>query len=71
MLGELLLTVGVILIVYAFYKLATKNAKYFEDRNLKYRGAIATIHGLYKVIFGKMDAFAMIQSLYDAFPGES
>lgn len=71
MLGELVLTVGVILITYALYTFATKNAQYFKDRNLKYRGAATAINGLYKVIFGKMDAFKMIQVLYDAFPEES
>lgn len=71
MLGELVLTVGVILITYALYKFATNSAQYFKDRNLKYRGAATAINALYKVIFGKMDAFNMIQVLYDAFPEES
>lgn len=71
MFGEFVLTVGVVLIAYAIYKFTTNNAQYFEERNLKYRGAVTTIYGLYKVIFGKMDAFEMNEGAYNEFPDES
>lgn len=70
MLGELLLTFGVILIVYACYKLSTNNADYFKERNLKYKGALFALHNLYATFFGKISVFGMVENLYNAFPDE-
>lgn len=68
MLGELILTTGVLLIAYAFYKLSTNNAKYFEERNLKYKGVLTLLKNQMSVSFGKMDVFTLIQNMYDAVP---
>lgn len=68
MLGELLLTTGIVLIAYAFYKLSTNSAKYFEERNLKYKGVVTLLKNQLSLVMGKVDIFAMIQNLYDAFP---
>lgn len=68
MLGELILTTGFLLIAYAFYKLSTNNAKYFEERNLKYKGVLTLLKNQFSVSFGKMDIFTMIQNMYDAVP---
>lgn len=68
MLGELILTTGVLLIAYAFYKLSTNNAKYFEERNLKYKGVLTLLKNQLSVSFGKIDVFTLIQKMYDEVP---
>lgn len=68
MLGELILTTGVLLIAYAFYKLSTNNAKYFEERNLKYKGVLTLLKNQMSLSFGKTDVFTVIQNMYDAVP---
>lgn len=68
MLGQLLLTFGTGLVAYAFYKISTNNAKYFEERNLKYRGVLGLLKGLIFVSLGRYDILTMIKRMYDAFP---
>ena len=68
MLGELLLTIAIVLIAYAFYKLSTNNAKYFEERNLKYRGVVALLKNQIAVSFGRIDILSMVKNMYDAIP---
>lgn len=68
MLGELLLTTGIVLIAYAFYKLSTNNAKYFEERNLKYRGVLTLLKNQMSLSFGKTDILSMVKGIYDAVP---
>lgn len=68
MLGELLLTVGIGLIAYAFYKLSTNSAKYFEERNLKYKGVITLLKNQMSISFGRIDILSMVKMLYDAVP---
>lgn len=70
MLGELLLTIGIALIVYAFYKLTTNNARYFEERNLKYRGVFDSLCTIISIFCGRTDAFEIIQRSYNEFPDE-
>lgn len=68
MLGELLLTIGLVLIAYAFYKLSTNSAKYFEDRHLKYRGIVSVLKNQISVSFGRIDILAMVKNFYEAIP---
>lgn len=68
MLGELLLTTAIGLIGYALYKFSTNSAKYFEDRNLKYRGLLGLVKTLVSVSFGRIGILTMIKNMYDAFP---
>lgn len=70
MFGVLLLTVGFVLITYAFYKLTTNNARYFEERNLKYRGALASLRIMLSVFFGRSSLIEMTQANYDYFTNE-
>lgn len=70
MLGELLLTVGIGLIGYALYILTTKNAKYFEERNLKYVGMLSFLKGIIAATFGRIDVLSMVKNMYDAVPND-
>lgn len=70
MFVELLLGVIVTLIAYLFYKLSTNNARYFEERNLKYKGAAFAVRNLYSAFFGKFNAFEMVKNLCYALPNE-
>ncbi|XP_055326850.1 uncharacterized protein LOC129580438 [Sitodiplosis mosellana] len=70
MLGELLLSVGIALIAYAIYKFVTNSARYFEERNVKYKGISFALHNLYSMFTGQFDAFGQIQTLYNAYPDE-
>lgn len=71
MIGELLLATGVALIVYAIYRLSTNSAQYFEERNLKYVGALIGMKNFFGMFMGRSDFFQMTQRLYNAFPNES
>lgn len=64
MLGELL-TIAIVLIAYAFYKLSTNRAQYFKERNLKYKNL------KFKDLFAKTDVFEMTENMYNAFPEET
>lgn len=68
MLGELLLTTGIVLIAYAFYVLSTKSAKYFEDRNLKYIGVGGFLKTLALASIKGTNFLTMITDMYNAFP---
>lgn len=70
MFGELLLTVGIALIAYAVYKFITNSSRYFEERNVKYKGASFVLHNLYCMVTGKFNAFGQIQALYNAYPDQ-
>lgn len=71
MLSEIIVATGVALIAYVFYNLFTKSARYFEERNLKYRGAFAHIKSLLSTSFGRTDVLSMTLDSYAAFPDES
>lgn len=68
MLGELLLTIGIGLIGYAFYKLSTNSAKYFKDRNLKYSGVLTSLSNQMSAVLGRHNILTMVKNMYDAFP---
>lgn len=70
MFGELLLTVGIVLITYAFYKLYTNHAQYFKERNLKYRGIRDSLGIMLSVFFGRIGVIDMTQKTYDSYPDE-
>lgn len=70
MLGELLLTLGIALIAYAVYKFITNSSRYFEEKNVKYKGILFGLHNLYSMRTGKFNAFGQIQALYNAYPDE-
>lgn len=70
MFGGLLLAVGIILITYAFYRLTTNKARYFAERNLKYRGARETLGVMFSVFFGKIGIIEMTEKAYNHFPNE-
>lgn len=66
-----LLVVGVIgLITFAFYKLTTKRARYFEERNLKYAGLSSGLGNLLRLMFRKIDIIELTKQMYDTFPDE-
>ncbi len=71
MIGVLLLTIGVALIAYAFYKSSTNSARYFEERNLKYVGLLAGLPNIYKMIFKKTDILELSLKGYDLYPNEA
>lgn len=68
MLGELLLTIGVGLIGYAFYILLTNSAKYFEERNLKYVGLLPILKDIIATSFGRTDFLALVEKMYNVIP---
>lgn len=70
MFGVLLLTVAIALIAYRLYKLVTNNARYFEERNLKYKSGFGAVMNLFSVSSGKMDMFELAKQSYDQFPDE-
>ncbi len=65
-----LLAIVVVLITYLFYKKTSSVARYFKERNLKYRGALDTFRVTLSVLFGKMDVYTMSHTLYNYFPDE-
>lgn len=71
MVGELLLIFGVALIVFAFYKLSTENARYFAERNLKCVSTTEAIRGIFSLFLGRIDFFQITQKSYNRFPDES
>lgn len=70
MLGELLLTFGIVLIAYAIYKLTTENAQYFGERNLKYRSTFVSVRDTFSMFLGATNVFDFTQKLYNSFPDE-
>ena len=70
MIGELLLTLGILLISYAIYKYQAVNRQYFEERNVKYEGLSFSLYNLYAMIFRKIDILQFVKRHYDALPDE-
>lgn len=69
MFGELIV-VGIVLIALAFYKLSTKHAQYFDERNLKYNGIVGWMKNMYYLFSGNFNAFQISQNMYDSHPQE-
>lgn len=65
MWGELI-SIGIVLIAYAFYKLTKNRAEHFKERNLKYRNA----RSIFKSHLKKLDVLQMTSETYNAFPDE-
>lgn len=72
MIGELLLTFGIALIVYACYNIfvLADNAQYFRQRGLKYKGVSFFISNLYRVFLCKNDVLEFTLRNYNAVPDE-
>ena len=73
MLGDLLLSLVIALIAYTAYiiiKFVTNSARYFEERNVKYKGISFTLHNFFSIFIGKFDAIGQFQALYNTFPDE-
>lgn len=70
MFGELLLTAGIALIAYAVYKFVTNSSRYFEEKNVKYKGISFVLHNIYSIITGKFNAFGQVKAVYNAYPNE-
>lgn len=68
MIGELILTIGIALISYAIYKYHMNNKRYFEERNVKYKGLSFSLYNLYAIIFGKNTVFEFAQRHYEQHP---
>lgn len=65
-----LLVIGVVLLVYKFYRSSINHARYFEDRNLKYTSALSGIQNLLVMFLGRGDFLKMTHRMYNAFPNE-
>lgn len=65
MWGELI-SIGIVLIAYAFYKLTRNRAEHFKERNLKYRNA----RSIFKSHLKKLDVLQMTSETYNAYPDE-
>lgn len=65
--------VGVIvgLITFAFYRLSTNRARYFQERNLKYTGALLGLRNLFGLFFRRSDIYALSKQMYEKFPNET
>lgn len=70
MFCAVLLAIGIVSITYYFFKLTSNNARYFRERNLKYRGARDTLRVMLSVFLGKIDIVEMTKKSYDHFPDE-
>ncbi|XP_031624487.1 uncharacterized protein LOC116341517 [Contarinia nasturtii] len=70
MIGELLLLIGIALISYAIYTFIANSSRYFEQRNVKYKGISFTLSNLYSMFSGKFNAFGQAQTLYNACPDD-
>lgn len=71
MLGELLLTVVVLLIIYTFYKWATKNNDFFEKRNIKHLKPIFLVGNTGGFLLNKYTAPEFSLKIYKSFPNEA
>lgn len=67
MLGVLLLTAGIV-VAYTLYKLSKNNAKYFEERKLKYINLLDFLKEIIFAIFGRVDVLTMATHMYNALP---
>lgn len=65
-----LLVIGIALTVFMLYKLSTNHARYYEERNIKYKGVVHTITNMYNIFSGKYDGFQIAQNIYNLFPDE-
>lgn len=71
MLFGLFVTVAIVLISYVFYHLSTQNAKYFEERNLKFVGVLHILKDYVYMTLGKVEVLGWTKDMYDAFPDVS
>lgn len=67
---RLILVSSVTFVAYAIYKFITNSARYFEDKNVKYKGVSFTLSNLYSMFTGKFKGFGQIEALYNAYPNE-
>lgn len=65
-----LLVIGIALIAFVFYKLSTNHSRYYEERNIKYKGVAQSIKNMYSIFSGKYDVFQIAQNMYSLFPDE-
>lgn len=70
MFAELLLTVAVALIAYAFYIWATINNEYFNRRGLKFVKPTLLLGETGKMFLSKITAVDLAKKVYDRFPKE-
>lgn len=70
MIAEVLLTTGIGLILYAFYKYATQNNDFFTKRGLKQMKPTFIFGNSGSFITQKYTAPEYSQHLYEAFPNE-
>lgn len=71
MIGELLLLIAFVSLLYAFYKWATLYNDFFEKRHIKHMKPSFFIGNAGKVFFNKTTAIDFAQQLYQSFPSES
>lgn len=70
MIGELLLCAAITLFTWAFYKWATINNDYFEQRGVKYRKPTFLVGNTAGMFFQKYDAVDFANMIYNACPNE-
>lgn len=70
MIAVVLLLLVVTFVVYLLHFISSKNAQYFSDQNLKYKGFAFNLSIFYSTLFGKIDVFELTQRYYDGAPGE-
>lgn len=70
MLTELLIATGTAIIVYIFYKWATKNNNYFKANGLKYMKPTFLVGNFASFLVGWYTGTGFSQMLYTQFPNE-
>ena len=69
MFGVLLL-LGVAVIGILFYRASRENARYYEERNLKYKGIFDSVKNILSLISAQFNGFEVGQNMYNLFPDE-
>lgn len=57
-------------VVYLLHFISSKNAQYFSDQNLKYKGFAFNLSIFNSTLLGKIDVFELTQRYYDGVPDE-
>lgn len=70
MIVVVLLLFVITLIVYFLHSISSKNAQYFSNQNLKYKGLSFNLSIFCSTLFGKIDVFELTQRYYDGASGE-
>ncbi|XP_031624495.1 probable cytochrome P450 9f2 [Contarinia nasturtii] len=70
MIPVLILIVGIAFVSFLTFKIFIIDNRYFELRNVKYKGVSFALYNVYAMISGKIDVFQFSQRHYDEYPDE-